>query len=1341
MAQESVLRIVIDSRNAERNAHALANELESIEKNGNFATKSMDSMSVATRQLAGYMAGIVTIGAAINRMDAYTSINNKLKLVTNSQTELNQAMQDTFAIAQRSASSWSAVNDVYSKYMSNAKTLNLTQEQTARLTEITSKAVAISGSTTESAAGALFQYGQALDGNILRGEEYNALVDGAGGLLSAMAKGLNVTRGELRQMMLDGKLTGEVITKALLKAGDSVDELYAKTDVTIGQSLTVLSDSITKFTGEASTGSGAATVLAGSIRTLAENLDLVVGGSIVLGIGYITTAIATKTIAVKADITATLAQRAATQAQAIEEVKLATAAVNDAKAHLALTQATAAATQAKFGATAAATKYKMATDAVTQAVLRQEIAEKAAYGATVNMSRASAGLLGFLGGPVGIGLTLATVAAGYILMRDNASKATASIDIQGQSVDNLISKYQELNTLQRDNETKALADQVQDLTVKFRVASSDLTSFMQALPVSDEKINTWSKLHSQFSLGKISSDDYYKSIKALNILNDEQLSKVGGLIVKYESSNTKMKEAEIAQNALAAATKKTTTDIKDQAVSITKLSDEIKKLLKEADKNSVTSTVTATLASRGYNDDLISIVNKYITVEGAITKNLQGQSVFRDEIKAKIEQEYTAVMKAKNATDARNEAEKKITKEKERQAKFTEKTIKSMTIDSVIARGEGNYNSFNKGKAGDSVGSKLNLVDMTVGQIRSLQKNGSIFAAGKYQAIPSTLQGAIDAGIVSTAEKFNAEVQERIVQQYLLTAKKGRGNIEDYIKGKSDNLTAANIDLSKEFASVANPLTGKSYYDGDKAGNKARISVDDAQNALKASRELYAQAIASGKSAQDAWKAAFNGSISFVDGSDLQKDLDKFVQDNLKKQEENKQLQSKYDTEAIARGKARDEEILQANILGQAALVPKIKERYEAQDELAKLQQEFEVDGYKWTEERKLQYTRDTNILRLTAEGKFSEDQKKIFEKGYRDQYDQELAFIVLAKEQRIFQYKQALMTEAELVRERYRIEMLELSKIVDIEERRIAMQSKTTAFIRGGLAPVGTTPIESDKGKSNTQLLQEETGRELLAMQNRHLAAQLAAKDNAKELLRIEKDYIAAKEQLHTNHDIKLVDARKADHDNQLQLYGQMLSQASTVWGDMTQMIKDAKGENSKTFKAMFLAQQSMAIAQQIINTELAAGATTAQTGIFGLPAASVIRGIGYASVGLIAAQTIAGFETGGYTGSGGRKDVAGVVHGQEYVLNAAATKRVGVGTLDAINSGKSLGGATVVQPKVVINNYSSEKVETSTNSDGELMVTIGKMMDQKIDSGVDRGIQRNLRQGHPLANAIKGR
>lgn len=67
MTQESRLVITIDSRNAERNARNLGNELDSIEKKGDFASKSMDSVSVATRALAGHMAGLVTIGTAVSK--------------------------------------------------------------------------------------------------------------------------------------------------------------------------------------------------------------------------------------------------------------------------------------------------------------------------------------------------------------------------------------------------------------------------------------------------------------------------------------------------------------------------------------------------------------------------------------------------------------------------------------------------------------------------------------------------------------------------------------------------------------------------------------------------------------------------------------------------------------------------------------------------------------------------------------------------------------------------------------------------------------------------------------------------------------------------------------------------------------------------------------------------------------------------------------------------------------------------------------------------------------------------------------------------------------------------
>ncbi|MEI5701476.1 phage tail tape measure protein, partial [Acinetobacter baumannii] len=81
-------------------------------------------------------------------------------------------------------------------------------------------------------------------------------------------------------------------------------------------------------------------------------------------------------------------------------------------------------------------------------------------------------------------------------------------------------------------------------------------------------------------------------------------------------------------------------------------------------------------------------------------------------------------------------------------------------------------------------------------------------------------------------------------------------------------------------------------------------------------------------------------------------------------------------------------------------------------------------------------------------------------------------------------------------------------------------------------------------------------------------------------------------------------------------------------------------------------------------------------------------------------------------------------------YVSNntseAIATRRE-ARQFDAINSGR----IEKSQPNVIINNYSNEKVETSTNSDGDLMVTIGKMVKEVARSEVDSRFRMAARQG----------
>ena len=122
-------------------------------------------------------------------------------------------------------------------------------------------------------------------------------------------------------------------------------------------------------------------------------------------------------------------------------------------------------------------------------------------------------------------------------------------------------------------------------------------------------------------------------------------------------------------------------------------------------------------------------------------------------------------------------------------------------------------------------------------------------------------------------------------------------------------------------------------------------------------------------------------------------------------------------------------------------------------------------------------------------------------------------------------------------------------------------------------------------------------------------------------------KTYLESKKALTEEYAKQEAEYAQYQHDNQLSMYGSLLSQAGTVWGSMTQMVKDAAGEGSAAYKAMFLAQQAIAIGQAIINTELGATKALADGGmIMGVPAAAAVRAMGYASVGLIAAQTIQG-------------------------------------------------------------------------------------------------------------------
>ncbi|MCK0889970.1 tape measure protein [Acinetobacter pittii] len=1284
MAQESRLVIVIDAKNAERNARNLGNELDSIERKGDFATKSMDALSVATRQLAGYMAGVVTVGAAINRMDLYTGINNKLKLVTNSQEELNQAMADTFDIAQRSASAWSAVNDVYSKYMSNAKTLNLTQEQTAKLTEITSKAVAISGSNAESASAALFQYGQALDGGVLRAEEFNSLVDGAGGLLNAMAKGLGVTRGELRQMMLDGKLTGEVITKALLKAGDSVDELYGKTDKTISQSLGMLSNAITKFVGEAGKGSGTAQVLSGSIQTLAGNLDVLTSAMMVGGAYWLGTyipAIYASGVAVAAK-TKELAAQTVTQYAAIQAERA------SAAQQVISTQAVVANTQATLAAIAAekalevqrlksqisekgrtATLTRMAELKKIEAQVTRELAVAEGALATAQARSAAAGaasvgigtrLLGLLSGPVGIGITVASLAAGYLLMRDNGDKANDMLEKQSRYAGMAADELMKLEGAQKRAAEGELTKQLSLQNAQLSKSQNEFLLLTQSITDNNKQSAEAYRIWAELKTGVIDVNQAFNRLNQLSFISSDQINQLADSKKKVDENSKAVKQtnAELNQvRASGANAKAGFNDVSQGAKGAVQDVTELNKKLKDINKS---------LADRKWDADFKSVlITKYgrsaeeaelllQTYRENQKKGFAGVTVEQDKI-------IKGIISQESALDNLVNKDKERTKELEKQQK----------VLSVNAKVQANAAKY--GFAG--IESKYNLPAGTLSALHMIESRGNARAYNKTTGATGGFQF-----LEGTAKQYGVKDRYDLAQ-----SAEGAGKYMSYL------LKLFKGDLEKAV---------RAYHAGE--GN-----VQKGKGIGKNNNQYWKD--------YQGYMAGING---YTAGDITSKGFDKLLQDATKMAEDQAKLRLQLENDVadevtkIRNDLAKKlEDVDKANFTPERKAEIKAELQARADNDIAIAQQALrtKLDDYKQfnlTEEQLLKESFDRKKFSAAHDIELSKNQRDEAIKYLDQQYQHELELINLTKAARQSAYDQANLKALQELKQQRDLLAAPLGQRAGLSlqfDERNALSENDNALINKG----------SDL---KVQLEQKEI-------------TTLEYNKRIEDAVRI---YEENKFKIQEEYAQKYQDLQQSQHQTQLELYGSLLSQASTVWGSMTEMVKSSAGEQSSAYKAMFLMQQAIAIGQAIISTELAATKALELGPVLGIPASTLVRGMGYASVGLIAAQTIAGFSSGGYTGNMGRGDVAGVVHGQEYVLNAAATKRVGVDTLNAINSGGSLERVTSsnAQP-VTIQVYVTDSGVSTNGANTQDQKQLGQM----IGNAVRTIIRQEQRQGGLLS------
>ena len=232
----------------------------------------------AVNALVAAMAA-VGVGASIKGLadaaDSYTNLSARINIATKDGGDFTSAMAGVHQVALMTNSSLEATGNLFTKINDAGKEMGMTQQQALDLTKTINQAIKIGGGSAQASEAAVQQFIQALQSGVLRGDEFNSIMEQAPGLASAMAKGLGVTTGELRKMAENGELGAERITKALQSQAGQIQATYDKFPTTIGNALQRITTSWEILIGKMDQSNGASATVADWLVTIADNMDIV----------------------------------------------------------------------------------------------------------------------------------------------------------------------------------------------------------------------------------------------------------------------------------------------------------------------------------------------------------------------------------------------------------------------------------------------------------------------------------------------------------------------------------------------------------------------------------------------------------------------------------------------------------------------------------------------------------------------------------------------------------------------------------------------------------------------------------------------------------------------------------------------------------------------------------------------------------------------------------------------------------------------------------------------------------------------------------------------------------
>lgn len=793
-----VARTVEFDRNLQRSQQqtrtsgtAMAADLQRVEVQANSTGESVKALGNTIKAAA---AAYITTNL-IQQADGYTQMAARVRNATSSLSEYQTVQDHLYQTAQGTFRNLAEAQEVFLASFGGLKEAGYNTQQVLAITDSLSYSYVHNAASAEKAASATAAYGTVIDKNRVEADAWYSLIAAAPNLLNDIASATGKSTKEIRALGAEGKLAASDLHAGLLKSRDSNKALADSMENSLADGVTKATNAIQRFTGELNMQYGVTAKAADAFGYMADNIGLVAGTGAVFAVGALTTAIVNKTVALKAEIIAGIEARQAALAQAEAQMQamgaealrmrqqaaLAATEVNLARAEYNAATSASARAVAVQRLTSAEIALNIATKASTQATAAYTGAQTTAAAATTGLARAKAMALGVLGGPVGLGVTVATVAAGYLLLSDNAKENTQSLRENNVSVDDAISKYRELNATKQAGQMVEERNKLEELEKQYKKTETALAVYATGMDRNNDFIS-----QSQLELEKLFKeyqktgdlDRFTQSVQASGKITQVAKDEVAGLATRVSDAGTEAKTQKQFIEQLGTGIKKVGDETKKTAAEMAGMTSELEKLLNQGKSDTFKNNYLAGMVGK-YNFD-----PKYAEMlfEARKASGLKNNQALPASVYNQVKEDYQAEKRYNDILDERN---KKLKQE-----------ANQLTINAKVRALAVKYDISAKEAA---AGLPQGLISAMLMQ----ESRGDTYRKGKLLTSPAGAQGVAQF-MPATAKQYGVNVrsEESSIKGMIAFVgdllKKYDGNIEKAIMAY--NAGPGNVDSGKAYS-------------------------------------------------------------------------------------------------------------------------------------------------------------------------------------------------------------------------------------------------------------------------------------------------------------------------------------------------------------------------------------------------------------------------------------------------------------------------------------------------------------------------------------------------------------